>query len=393
LLEQKREGSNPHREALFEALIRDRDDMVEEIRQSTVSLLPAYEVIPTAEFRTGICTSITASLDAMRADDPAVAKAHFERLAPLSRQRMAQSIPLHDMVRAWDIGVRVVVDHSRRIGRELRLPESAVLDFVDAVIAKTDQAHDLAATALRDAGEDHREREEMQRSAFVVALLQGSLPPAVVVQQGVAFGIDTSVRYLAIRAHECEDPDARSLRSELGFDQAHLLARSMATTLDGDLIGFVATRPDAVSQGVVGIGPPRTLSHLSESFRAATRSLSTALAFSLTGVHDMTSLGVRPAVAADEEVGAALYERYLGAVRRDPAGDELVASVRTYFEVGVHVGRAAKALFVHPNTVRYRIARFEALADANLRDHNTSFEVWWALEYDALMPQRGHVGD
>ena len=36
------------------------------------------------------------------------------------------------------------------------------------------------------------------------------------------------------------------------------------------------------------------------------------------------------------------------------------------------------------NTLRYRIARFETLADANLRDQKTAVEVWWALEHDML---------
>lgn len=42
---------------------------------------------------------------------------------------------------------------------------------------------------------------------------------------------------------------------------------------------------------------------------------------------------------------------------------------RVYFAAGMHVERAAERLFVHPNTLRYRIARFEELTDASLRDH------------------------
>ena len=34
----------------------------------------------------------------------------------------------------------------------------------------------------------------------------------------------------------------------------------------------------------------------------------------------------------------------------------------------MHVERAAEQLFVHPNTLRYRIGRFEELTGANLRN-------------------------
>jgi len=64
----------------------------------------------------------------------------------------------------------------------------------------------------------------------------------------------------------------------------------------------------------------------------------------------------------------------------DPSGSELIASVSTYLESDRHVGRAASRLFVHENTLRYRLARFESLTGANLRELEVAFEVWWALE-------------
>ena len=50
----------------------------------------------------------------------------------------------------------------------------------------------------------------------------------------------------------------------------------------------------------------------------------------------------------------------------------------------MHVERTAERLFVHQNTVRYRLARFEELTGASLRDPKVAFEVWWALERAAM---------
>jgi DNA-binding PucR family transcriptional regulator len=41
-------------------------------------------------------------------------------------------------------------------------------------------------------------------------------------------------------------------------------------------------------------------------------------------------------------------------------------------------------LFVHPNTIRYRIGRFEEITGANLRNPRSALEVWWALQRDAI---------
>ena len=55
--------------------------------------------------------------------------------------------------------------------------------------------------------------------------------------------------------------------------------------------------------------------------------------------------------------------------------------------------RTAEVLCVHPNTVRYRIAKFEELTGVTFRTSRTaSFEVLWALEHRAAHgPQAGPV--
>jgi DNA-binding PucR family transcriptional regulator len=155
---------------------------------------------------------------------------------------------------------------------------------------------------------------------------------------------------------------------------------------NGDLAGFLRERPAGTPPGVVGIGPPRTVARLGESFRLATRALVTADAFGLTGTFDITQLGLRPAVVADADVGDALHRRFIEPLEATRSASELVASLRAYFDSGQHIERAAESLFVHPNTLRYRLGRFEELTGASLRDPVVAFEVWWALE---LLSARG----
>ena len=122
------------------------------------------------------------------------------------------------------------------------------------------------------------------------------------------------------------------------------------------------------------------MARLGESFRLATRALVTAGAFGLTGTFDIAQLGLRPAIVADADVGDALHRRFIVPLEGSRSAGELVASLRAYFDSGQHIERAAERLFVHPNTLRYRLARFEELTGANLRDPVVAFEVWWALQ-------------
>ena len=90
----------------------------------------------------------------------------------------------------------------------------------------------------------------------------------------------------------------------------------------------------------------------------------------------------RAAVATDRAVGDALLRRYLEPLAGSQA--EIAAGLRVLFESDMHVERAAEKLFVHPNTLRYRIGRFEEITGANLRSPRSALEVWWALQRDGI---------
>lgn len=197
--------------------------------------------------------------------------------------------------------------------------------------------------------------------------------------QAGGFGLDPTRDWVAVRARAA-DPTAveRALRLT-GPDPL-----GAGTSIDGDLAALLAARPADVPGAVIGVGPALPLHRAAESFRLAGRALVTAASFGLTGCHDVPGLGLRAAVVADGDVGEGLRTKYLTPLREaDPHGD-LLAGLRAWFECGLHVERAAERLFVHPNTLRARLAKVEALTGADLRDRVTTFELWWALERDAL---------
>ena len=82
----------------------------------------------------------------------------------------------------------------------------------------------------------------------------------------------------------------------------------------------------------------------------------------------------------DAELGEALAELLIAPVRGLPGGPEILASVREWLAAGMRVEPAAERLFVHPNTVRYRLRRYEELTGAELAETEDAFRVWWALQ-------------
>lgn len=92
-----------------------------------------------------------------------------------------------------------------------------------------------------------------------------------------------------------------------------------------------------------------------------------------------------------EDAGAlrALVDHTVGPAARYDAqhGSALLRSVRTWMEQDRRTDAAARALHVHPNTLAYRLRRFETLTGRSLASTADLTEVWLALQ------AAGHLGD
>ncbi|MFI1912586.1 PucR family transcriptional regulator [Nocardia sp. NPDC020380] len=148
-----------------------------------------------------------------------------------------------------------------------------------------------------------------------------------------------------------------------------------------------ATGGPEVPDGYLGIGPSVELAELPRSFRIAGRVAETARLFDRRGAHTLTDLGLRAAVVGDTEVGNVLAARYLDTVR-DADASPILETVDCYLSAGLNASETANRMFLHHNTVRYRLARFEELTGVSLKDPEVAFQVWWALRYRELDASR-----
>jgi DNA-binding PucR family transcriptional regulator len=83
---------------------------------------------------------------------------------------------------------------------------------------------------------------------------------------------------------------------------------------------------------------------------------------------------------------AEVAEVVLGSLNRLPDEDRalLVGTLRTWLACGGSVDTAAKTLFCHPNTVRYRLNRVTEHTGRSLTDPRAVTELTLALQADYL---------
>jgi PucR-like helix-turn-helix protein len=372
---------------LLAVLLERRAELTDQISRRMCQRLPVYQELDAARLRRDVGLAMVTTARLARDTPPKLSAEQTLVLEQVGAAQALVGIPVDQMLLAWRIGADLLVERGIAEAERLELGAPTVLEFVRGTLAAADVGMATTARAHR-ATELERDREAQDRRAsFVRALLFGTGEPAQLRARAKSYGLDPALRYRAVRARPADQQPWPELERAVGLGSSDPPERGLSVRIDADLAGFIQETPGTVGDaapGRAGVGPAVALERLAESFRLATRALHTLRAFDLTGTSDLATLGLRAAVVADTDVGAALRSRYLEPLARTGSADEIIATLRAYLAAGAHVDTAARRLHIHANTLRYRLARFEELADAHLRDPLVAFEVWWAIESTVL---------
>jgi len=67
-------------------------------------------------------------------------------------------------------------------------------------------------------------------------------------------------------------------------------------------------------------------------------------------------------------------------------GGDLLPTIRTWLEHDRQTDKAARSLHIHPNTLLYRVRRFEQITGRSLASTEVLAETWLALRAAATLP-------
>ena len=99
----------------------------------------------------------------------------------------------------------------------------------------------------------------------------------------------------------------------------------------------------------------------------------------------------------DRGAQQAFVDSIFGKLAKLRGGKCLIKSLATFARVGFHQARAAKALYIHPNTLRYRIERISRALGLDLLDADVRFRIQlashlWALNVEQISSAAGDRG-
>jgi purine catabolism regulator len=253
--------------------------------------------------------------------------------------------------------------------------------------------HIATVAALQLSMQAH-EREMLRREGAetLAEMLRGVLDEAVVTRRLAVHGFPADARLLlAIVRPKDQAADGDGVVDTLadgGFPQLVLRQEEELYVLIPD--DRAARDALAATGTVVGASLPF---RAGASLGVARREAQWAIARAVESGRDMVSYGddrTERWLTSETADLQALVDDVLRAVidYDDAHGGDLLPTIRTWLEHDRQTDKAAQALHIHPNTLLYRVRRFEQITGRSLASTETLAETWLALRAAATLPAR-----
>jgi PucR C-terminal helix-turn-helix domain len=365
--------------------LRDRRDELVEAQVVQLRRFPSYRPVPDEDLRRSCARNVARVVATLEQRDTLPADIEEDERAS-GQRRAVQGIPTDEVVKAYRAVISVLRDAFIEEASAAAADPWVVLAGTRTLWDLTDRYSDVLVAARQQVDIDTARRDEQHRIAFLHRLLTGSLDPADLSAGSAVQGMLPDRDYWIVRGRHVLGDTQRLSRHLESFATSF---RPLVAPFDNDVVGISAARPGPLADAVIAVGGPARLGAVPHAFAEATQVLNVALRYGRTGVIDSSTLSVRVAVEQHDELGEQLYRRYLGPMTAHPGSAEILDTVQVYLRQHRSVGDTARTLSVHPNTIRYRLARFGALTDADLSSTDALVEVWWALEYASIRTAGG----
>jgi hypothetical protein len=361
--------------------LRDDGGRLVERLAASVRADPAFVEIGVDEIRAFVAATIAAGEAAIDERHPPTPN-ELDAAVAVTLALARSGVPLDAIDQLRRLALRHVFDAWREDAHARGAEPAAQLDrlyslwrWADAVAARASAAHRQTESEVASTAPDRRE-------SFLRGLLEGTLSAAEVEGRAAAYGLLPGGRYMALRGRPGPHGDPGRLRSEVERAGRTDCGGALAAAVDDEVWGLVSRRPEMpAGEGVVGLGSVAELREADASFRVAARVLDTAVAFGLDGVVTMDDLSLRPVILAEDHLGEELVRRYLEPLSElGEFGATLERTVEEYLASGMRIDESARALIIHPNTLRHRLDRFQQVTGADVRRIEDLAEIWWALQ-------------
>lgn len=342
------------------------DELTDEVRR-TVHEIGGLDASDVARHTRALLAAATRAIAARRgpSDD------ELAFVAELAINRARQAVPIHAVLVAIEVAERRIWARARRLAVDAGIDPALLLDarelYDDWALKVRTRLVDAYRTAERPVAGAERE------TALLHRLLGGGAAASLAAAEA---GLPAAGLWVWVGPRPDDGSMVRAVRSMrvglAGPDGAETVAVTRISPHDAALTD--SARPGALVMAA-GPGDAAELGSLRQIAAAAAQS---ARAAGLSGVLHAADVAALIAVRGRADLAEVLLRRHGADI--DALGARAAAAVattRAYLEASGDADAAAARQFVHPNTVRNRLAAVASATGIDPRDPFRAVNLWW----------------
>lgn len=371
---------SPSNALIMEAVLLRLKDALAELADLTCAQiyaeLDSYVDIAPDALTAAVGRNLRTALIAVR-DGRVPEPASLDGAAQTAQERFASGVPAEEIVRGFRISIALIHERFLDVAVSEGLPVEEMVEGSRIMWGVGDAFTTRIITEYHDLALDAALRDARRRAAAVRGLLAGQAP-----DDATPTRLNPQALYAAVHALVPAGADVEAVRAALEASGSTADAPATVVAEGSACLGLVARTPQ--DPGVAaGLGPFVRPDELPRSDRVARQALQLAHRLGRTGVQDITALGWRMAAASRPDVWRDYAERFLTPLEAEGEfGRELRLAVLAWLRHQQSINRAAAAINVHANTLRYRLRRFADITGADLDDLDDTIGIAWALELE-----------
>lgn len=303
--------------------------------------------------------------------------------ASIAGTRAQQGVPIEDVLQAYRLSLGEIKNCFLEMSKGL-LSSELIVEGVRVLWESSDAVEIELGRLYQRQRVWAENRDEQLWSHLFAGLLSGRLSSAELEKTFLHYELSEDLQYVPLRVRGASESQERELRRQIEFQHQGFKQRPIFSRVDEDLVCLARNEPDdsvIFSELVAGLGGNATIQNISQEWKNASLALNTAILFGLKGCHSSATLGLRPLIVSENRVGDSLVRRYCEPfIDQGEFGTQILESVWSWLNNARNFARSAEEIHVHPNTLRYRLRKFEEVTSSNFEELTTLVEIWWALE-------------
>ncbi|MCW2993096.1 MAG: hypothetical protein JWQ18_591 [Conexibacter sp.] len=369
-------GADDHWEQFVDAVFADADPSAR-LRERLRAAFPSHRQVDLDQLELselGFVLTTALRRRELPGDD---ARAAWVAAGEAAAQADISAIELLQALRVHEEELRT---RARAAAPASRAREAVLLHFSELLGVWSDMANSASSEGYRNMELRMRRTVEFEEAALVRRILFGSVRGSQLRFEADAHGLDLSCGWFAVRV-SCASTSPEAVASYFGLATTRSRrGQGALTVVDDDICGFTRSLPTERPPVPVGAAWATSIYELPDAFAQATRAHRTAMALGRTEILNLSETGLYPVVLDESDIGDAMLARYVEPLLDlGESGARILETVERYIENDAQLQVTADELYLHSNTVRYRLNRFEEETDCSLRSTAGLVEVWWSL--------------